>query len=85
MSLVFNNNMKRILSFLSVSVLLASCTKTQFSPQAGSVGSLNFSKFISVGNSLTQGYMDGGVYAYGQSNSYPSIMAAQVNAITSIT
>lgn len=42
-----------------------------------SAGSADFSKFISVGNSLTAGYMDGALYTRGQSNSYPAILAAQ--------
>lgn len=60
-----------------VALTLASCTKTQYSAPAYSTGSANFSNYVAVGNSLTQGFMDGGLYAYGQSNSYPSIIAQQ--------
>ena len=71
--------MKKALLYTSIIALaLASCTKTQYSAPSYSTGSANFSNFISVGNSLTQGYMDGGLYAYGQSNSYPSIIAKQI-------
>ena len=72
--------MKKIILYSIVSFALASCTKTQFSPQTTSTGSADFTHFVSVGNSLTQGYMDGGLYAYGQSNSYPSIIAKQADA-----
>jgi len=70
--------MKKIL-ILSVTVAaFASCTKTSFTPATVSSGNADFTTFISVGNSLTQGYMDGGLYAYGQLNSYPAILAKQM-------
>ena len=40
-----------------------------------SAGNADFSKFISVGNSLTAGYADGTVYLEGQKYSYPKILA----------
>ncbi len=64
-----------------VTIALASCTKTEFDDfEAISSGSANFAKFVSVGNSLTQGYQDNGVHnEFGQqSNSYPSIIAKQM-------
>ena len=76
--------MKKIFVLLAVLLMVASCTKTQFSPVTATTGGADFSRFISVGNSLTQGYMDGGLYAYGQSNSYPSIIAKQVQSAQSI-
>ncbi len=70
--------MKKTLIYISVvTIALASCTKSQFNTPKYSTGSADFTTFISVGNSLTQGYMDGGLYAYGQSHSYPSIIAQQ--------
>lgn len=69
---------KKILIFISVLLLTYSCKKSQLNPAGVSAGSANFSTFVSVGNSLTQGFMDGGLYAYGQSNSYPSIIAGQM-------
>ena len=78
--------MKKTLIYISVaSLALAACTKTQFSKQTYSAGSANFTTFISVGNSLTQGYMDGGLYAYGQANSYPSIIAQQIQQVVPIS
>jgi len=38
-------------------------------------GSANFSKFVSLGNSLTAGYSDGAVFVEGQKVSYTAIMA----------
>ena len=69
--------MKKLFFFLTVTLAFIACTKTQFSPTTVSTGSANFSQVICVGNSLTQGIMDGGLYYYGQSNSYPSIIAKQ--------
>jgi len=69
--------MKKLLTLSTIAFAIISCTKTQFTAPAVSTGSANFTKFVSVGNSLTQGYMDGGLYFYGQSNSYPSIIAKQ--------
>jgi len=40
-------------------------------------GTADFSKFVSVGNSLTSGYADGALYITGQDNSFPNILAQQ--------
>lgn len=44
---------------------------------APSAGTANFSRYIAVGNSLTAGYADNGLYLEGQQNSYPAILAGQ--------
>lgn len=41
-------------------------------------GEADFSKYISLGNSLTSGYRDGALYSSGQNESYPSMIAAQM-------
>lgn len=41
-------------------------------------GEANFSKYVALGNSLTSGYRDGALYADGQNESYPSMIAAQM-------
>lgn len=40
-------------------------------------GEADFSSYVALGNSLTSGYADGGLYITGQENSYPNIMAQQ--------
>lgn len=40
-------------------------------------GGANVSKYLAVGNSLTAGYSDNGLYLEGQQNSYPAILAQQ--------
>lgn len=42
-----------------------------------SAGEANFSSYVSIGNSLTAGYMDGTVSRVGQSYSFPSQLARQ--------
>ncbi|WP_242478794.1 SGNH/GDSL hydrolase family protein [Hymenobacter lapidiphilus] len=40
-------------------------------------GTADFSNYIAVGNSLTAGFSDGGLYLEGQQNSFPAILAQQ--------
>jgi lysophospholipase L1-like esterase len=44
---------------------------------AASPGSADFTSYVAVGNSLTSGYTDGGVYNEAQANSYPALLAQQ--------
>jgi hypothetical protein len=46
-------------------------------PISGEAGSADFTKFVSIGNSLTAGYQAGALFQVGQDNSYPNIMAEQ--------
>lgn len=41
-------------------------------------GSANFSNFVSVGNSLTAGYSDNALFREGQENSFPNMLAQQM-------
>lgn len=65
---------------LSAIILASSCKPelSDFEPQAGQV---DFSKYIAIGNSLTAGYADGGLYLEGQNVAYPNLLAAQLTAI----
>ena len=76
--------MKKILiSTIAVSALLftVSC-ETDFDTDVNNVvvtsGEADFSKFVSIGNSLTSGYRDGALYLDGQMESFPSMMAQQM-------
>ena len=65
----------------SVSIfIICSCTKTQFDEYETNSGNADFSTYIAVGNSFTQGLQDGGLHnEYGQQdNSYPAIIARQM-------
>ncbi|GAA4450076.1 hypothetical protein [Rurimicrobium arvi] len=68
-----------ISGFIAAALMFSSC-KPKFDEKS-SAGSADFSRYISVGNSLTAGYADGGLYRAGQENSYPSMIAAQMKSI----
>ncbi|OKS86820.1 hypothetical protein RG47T_2277 [Mucilaginibacter polytrichastri] len=72
-------NFKLYLYILLLTGLYA-CKPSVQTP-APSHGSADFSRYISVGNSLTAGYADGGLYLEGQQNSYPSIIAKQMASV----
>ncbi|MBB6110631.1 GDSL-like Lipase/Acylhydrolase [Mucilaginibacter lappiensis] len=67
--------------FLVTGLLGFGACKTSINTPAPSRGTADFSRYISVGNSLTAGYADGGLYLEGQLNSYPSIIAAQMQKV----
>ncbi|MGI4728481.1 MAG: hypothetical protein ACRYGB_07905 [Janthinobacterium lividum] len=41
-------------------------------------GSANFSRYIAVGNSITSGYADNGLYLAGQQMAFPNLLAGQM-------
>lgn len=59
---------------------LASCQTNIDAPPAASAGSLDFTSYVAVGNSLTSGYSDGGLYNEAQATSYPALLAQQFTA-----
>jgi lysophospholipase L1-like esterase len=76
-------NNKYILA-ISAAFILNACTYTAPEPAENpfevantSAGSLDLSKYVAVGNSLTAGYLDGALFDYGQKNSFPAILAKQ--------
>ncbi|TXB66983.1 hypothetical protein FRY74_02020 [Vicingus serpentipes] len=72
---------KPIYLILSVVILtVTSCMKTEFNDFETSSGTADFTNFIALGNSFTQGFQDGGLHnEFGQQqNSYPSIVATQM-------
>ena len=71
---------KQYLYIVAGITLLASCKPEIQTPKA-TAGSADFSRYIAVGNSLTAGYADGGLYLEGQQNSYPSIIAKQMASV----
>ncbi|MBO0934711.1 SGNH/GDSL hydrolase family protein [Fibrella aquatilis] len=46
-----------------------------------SSGTADFTRYVAVGNSLTAGFMDGGLYRDGQLNSYPYILSQQFRLV----
>jgi len=74
----------RLSALAGVCVLLFSCKASIDVPTPGQ-GSADFTKYVSIGNSLTAGYADGGLYLEGQQNSYPSMIARQLAQLRSGT
>ncbi len=68
-----------LLAFIA-STVLTSCDPAIDAP-ASSAGQADFTKYVAVGNSLTAGYQDNGLYREGQLNSYPAILAQQFKLV----
>lgn len=78
-----------LLALLGFAVVISACDEDQDlldqrlednplqGAPTGDPGSLNLSTYVSVGNSLTAGYMDGALYTNGQDHSFPNLMAQQ--------
>ncbi len=47
-------------------------------PVSGDPGSADFSNYVAIGNSLTAGFMDAALYNLGQQNSFPALLAQQL-------
>ena len=64
----------------TLGLALGGCQTDITEPKATG-GDADFSKYIAVGNSLTAGYADNGLYLEGQQNSYPSLLAQQFKQV----
>jgi lysophospholipase L1-like esterase len=64
------------LALLGLGLGLVGC-QTNIDAPIASPGSLDFTSYVAVGNSLTSGYTDGGVTNEGQATSYPALLAQQ--------
>jgi hypothetical protein len=71
-------NIFKYSSIVLVSALLVQSCKPDLKSPEGTAGSADFSKYIAVGNSLTAGYADGGLYLEGQKVAYPNLIAKQI-------
>jgi hypothetical protein len=74
------NIMKKLLVIILSLALFTAC-EPKIDEFKASANGLDFSKFVSVGNSLTSGYADGALYLSGQENSIPNIMATQFKTV----
>jgi hypothetical protein len=73
-------NIFKYSSIILVSALLVQSCKPDLKAPEATAGTADFSKYISVGNSLTAGYADGGLYLAGQKVAYPNLIAEQIKA-----
>ncbi|BAU55730.1 SGNH/GDSL hydrolase family protein [Mucilaginibacter gotjawali] len=67
--------------YIIAGLLLITACKPDIKTPKPTNGAADFSRYISIGNSLTAGYADGGLYLAGQMNSYPSIVAKQMQTV----
>lgn len=69
-------------SFIAAAILFTAACKPNIDTPAGTTaGQANFSKYIAVGNSLTSGFADGGLYLEGQKVAYPNLIAAKMTSV----
>jgi hypothetical protein len=81
-----NETMKRgdlrnyhcLIALLAIGITVFAGCKSGAHCDKPSAGNANLSRVIAVGSSFTAGYMDGGLYRQGQLNSYPGIIARQM-------
>ena len=64
-------------SLAVLGLAIAGCQPDLDAPAAGTSGTADFTSYVAIGNSLTAGYSDGGLYNEAQATSYPSILAKQ--------
>jgi lysophospholipase L1-like esterase len=74
------NYVAKSLMALVAAGAIASC-KPSLQENIPSNGEVDFSRYIAVGNSLTAGYADGGLYLEAQQNSFPEILAKQFKTV----
>lgn len=67
--------------FLALAVVSMAACKPELSKVTPSKGGADFTRYIAVGNSLTSGFADGGLYLEGQQNSYPDMIATQMKTV----
>ncbi|MGO1244185.1 MAG: SGNH/GDSL hydrolase family protein [Sphingobacterium sp.] len=73
---------KNIGLYVSLSaILVASSCKPELSDFEPQAGQADFTKYIAIGNSLTAGYADGGLYLEGQEVAYPNLLAEQLSSV----
>ncbi len=73
---------KNIGIYVSLSaLLLASSCKPELSDYEPKAGQADFTQYIAIGNSLTAGYADGGLYLEGQQVAYPNLLAEQLRTV----
>ena len=59
-------------------ILSFSACKKDKTNNINNSGSADFSRYIAVGNSITSGFADGGLYLAGQQMSFPTLLAGQM-------
>jgi hypothetical protein len=68
-------------SILAVAILAMASCKPSLDATVPNKGTADFSRYIAIGNSLTSGYADNGLYLEGQKNSYPEMLGEQMKTV----
>lgn len=74
---LFQKNINFYIALAAIGVV-TSCKPTIEIDVPASNNQVNFSKYVAIGNSLTAGYADGGLYLSGQKNSFPNMIAEKM-------
>ncbi len=76
-------NIKKYSIILSIAALIGACDQYTLPdlPQPTAGESVNFSKMVSIGSSLTAGFSNGALYNAGQQTSFPAILADQLKLV----
>jgi len=84
-SLNWKNTITKVASVTIACTVISACD-SDFSNPVGDTssynsGSADFTKFVSIGDSLTAGYADSALYLSGQENSFPAVLAEQFSTV----
>lgn len=67
-----------IWSFAAAILSFTACDKDITTPPVSNSGSADFTRYIAVGNSITSGYANSGLYLAGQQMAFPNLLAGQM-------
>ncbi|RYY30280.1 MAG: G-D-S-L family lipolytic protein [Sphingobacteriaceae bacterium] len=71
-------NIKYLIYGFAATVLSFTACKKDKTNTINNSGSADFSRYIAVGNSISAGYADGGLYLTGQQMAFPNLLAGQM-------
>ncbi|MEM6987012.1 MAG: G-D-S-L family lipolytic protein [Pseudomonadota bacterium] len=77
--------LRNLVCIAAVTGVLAACDPEFDNPvddvSSLSAGTVDFSRFVALGDSLTAGFADGTLYTHSQTNSFPAILAGQFASV----
>ncbi|TJY64409.1 G-D-S-L family lipolytic protein [Sphingobacterium alkalisoli] len=76
-----NNTIKIYLGIISLSLTTYACAPEIDSFESSAGSDVDFTKYIAVGNSLTAGFADRGLYLEGQQVAFPNLIAEQLKNV----
>src|SRR5258706_4424556 len=87
MTIMKTINMRSIFTVAVLTIVFVSCKQDVITlkqpeiiqPETPSKGNADFSKYVSIGNSLTAGFQAAALFNDGQQNSFPKILSKQLS------